>query len=260
MNKFSLISAIVIATVSGTVSAYATVPEKDSKARIPFPAETFMDGQLKIWCVNHGSLAMDWKGYGILIDPVTEYKGQAFDYGCFGKNELILVTHGHSDHLCPGAIEEQTAKNSVRVILNRSSQEKLGYGEVMDNGDTMSVAIGQDVLRITAVPAYNTTESHLKFHPKGDGNGYILDFNGFRVYVAGDTEDIEEMRDFGHIDVAFLPVNQPFTMTPAQCIEAAGSIKPSVLIPYHTGDTGLTPITDALQSSSITVRTHEELR
>lgn len=257
MDKFFLNSAMVIA-MAASVASYAASPEKD--AQVPYPAETFMDGQLKIWCVSHGSLAIDWKGYGILIDPVSEYKGQIFDYGCFGKNELILVTHAHSDHLSQSAIKEQTAKNSVRVVLNRSSQEKLGYGEVMGNGDTMSITLGADVLKIEAVPAYNTTEGHLKFHPKGDGNGYILDFNGFRVYVAGDTEVLGEMKDFGHIDVAFLPVNQPFTMTPAQCIEAAKTLKPAVLIPYHTGDTDLAPITAALQGTSVTVRTHEELR
>lgn len=258
MNKFFLISAMVTAMAAGVASSYAAAPEKD--AQVPYPSETFMDGQLKIRCVNHGSLAIDWKGYGILIDPVSEYMGQTFDYGCFGQNDLILVTHGHSDHLSQSAIEEQAAKNSVRVILNRSSQEKLGYGEVMGNGESVSITLGSDVLRIEAVAAYNTTEGHQKFHPKGDGNGYILDFNGFRVYVAGDTEDIDEMKDFGHIDVAFLPVNQPFTMTPAQCIKAANTLKPAVLIPYHTGDTDLTPITAALQGTSITVRTHEELR
>ena len=112
------------------------------------------------------------------------------------------------------------------------------------------------------VPAYNITEDHLQFHPKGNGNGYILDFDGLRIYVSGDTEDIDEMSTFGPVDVAFLSTNQPYTMTTTQCIEAAMTIHPKVLVPYHLSDTDVQEIKTVLDSndSGIEVLFFEELR
>ena len=109
-----------------------------------------------------------------------------------------------------------------------------------------------------AVPAYNTSEGREMFHPKGNGNGYIFDFDGFRVYVAGDTEPIEEMSGLGTVDLAFLPVNQPFTMTVSQCVQAAELIRPKVLVPYHYSDTELSGLAETLDG--IDVKIYESLR
>lgn len=99
-----------------------------------------------------------------------------------------------------------------------------------------------------AVPAYNTTPGRDKFHPKGRDNGYILTVGGTRIYIAGDTEDIPEMKQIKNIDIAFLPVNQPYTMTPEQAIQSAKTIQPHILYPYHYGDTNINEVKDGLKN------------
>mgnify|MGYP000205328422 CR=1 FL=1 len=108
-----------------------------------------------------------------------------------------------------------------------------------------------------AVPAYNTTPGRDKYHPRHRDNGYILTFDGLRVYIAGDTEDIPEMKDLKDIDIAFLPVNQPYTMTVPQAAKAAKMFSPKILYPYHYGDTKIGELKDALKGSGIDVRIRE---
>ena len=127
----------------------------------------------------------------------------------------------------------------------------LGYGNVMANGDHKEVAPD---ITVYAVPAYNTTDGHLQFHPKGRDNGFIFNIDGLRIYVAGDTEDIPEMADIHDIDIAFMPCNQPYTMTPDQLVKAARMVKPKVLFPYHYGQTDVSGIPTALQAYGIDVR------
>jgi L-ascorbate metabolism protein UlaG (beta-lactamase superfamily) len=121
----------------------------------------------------------------------------------------------------------------------------------MSNGDKAEVC---DDITVEAVPAYNTTPGREKFHPKGRDNGYILTIEDLRIYVAGDTEDIPEMAELKDIDIAFLPCNQPYTMTPEQLVKAAKVIKPKVLFPYHYNDTPIRKVTMFLAGSGIDVR------
>ncbi len=107
---------------------------------------------------------------------------------------------------------------------------------------------------VEAVPAYNTTEGRQQFHPKGRDNGYILTIDGLRIYFAGDTEDIPEMAEIKDIDIAFLPCNQPYTMTTEQLVKAAKTIKPKVLFPYHYGQTDVSMIQAQLINERIDVR------
>ena len=131
----------------------------------------------------------------------------------------------------------------------------FGSGEVMKNGDKIQIA---NDFTIEAVPAYNITEGRTQFHPKGRDNGFILTIDGLRIYIAGDTEDIPEMADIKNIDVAFLPCNQPYTMTTTQLVNAAKRIKPRVLFPYHFGKTDLSGIPAALKDTGIEVRIKSE--
>ena len=191
---------------------------------------------LTITFVRHGSLAMSYDGKQIQVDPVSDYA----DYNVFPKADLILVTHAHGDHLDLKAIEALRKEGTV-VVANPASAEKIERpaAQVMRNGDKKT----WEGIQIEAVPAYNTTEGRDKFHPKHRDNGYVLDFDGLRVYVAGDTEDIPELAALKAIDVAFLPVNQPYTMTPEQAAKAARLIRPKVFYPYHYGET---PVADTL--------------
>ena len=127
----------------------------------------------------------------------------------------------------------------------------LGYGSVMNNGDTLRLSAD---ITLVAVPAYNTTEANKKFHPKGRDNGYVLTIDGLRIYIAGDTEDIPEMASIKDIDIAFLPCNQPYTMTPEQLVSAARVVKPKVLFPYHYGQTDVSVIPGMLKDDGIDVR------
>lgn len=220
--------------------------------------ETFKakGGKVEITCINHGSLAISYKDYLIQIDPVKNYGGKEIAYEAFPKADLILVTHEHGDHYNAETIAA-LSKEDTRVIVNGTVRGLLGYGDVMANGDKTEAGQG---IKIEATPAYNTTEGRLQFHPKGNGNGYLLTIGGLRVFVSGDSEDIEEYAGLKDIDVAFLSTNQPYTMTPEQCIHAAQVIKPKVLIPYHLSNTDMQVIKDGLEGSGIEVRLHESLR
>ena len=115
----------------------------------------------------------------------------------------------------------------------------------MKNGDILQIT---PEIKLEAVPAYNTTPGRDKFHPKGRDNGYILTVGGTRIYIAGDTEDIPEMKQIKNIDIAFLPVNQPYTMIPEQAIQSAKIIQPHILYPYHYGDTDINKVKDGLKN------------
>ncbi|MBQ5997816.1 MAG: MBL fold metallo-hydrolase [Bacteroidales bacterium] len=211
---------------------------------------------VQIACINHGSVAILYKGISIQIDPVAQLGGKQIDYGTFGKADYIFVTHEHADHLSKETIQT-LSKETTRLYLNETSRNQIGMGEVLRNGDEGTLTAD---IKFKAVPAYNVTPAALRFHPKGNGNGYVFTIDGLCIYVAGDTEFIEEMKAMPAIDVAFLPANQPYTMTVQQCIDAAKAIRPKVLVPYHLSDTKMEEIKAGLEGSGIDVRLHESLR
>jgi L-ascorbate metabolism protein UlaG (beta-lactamase superfamily) len=198
------------------------------------------DGELKITFLGHGTLMLDWNGWIIHVDPVS----QQADYRSLPKADLILITHEHSDHLDTKAVSQITKSGTV-VVANAASSGRLKGAKVLGNGERTKV----HGLQIEAVPAYNTTAGRTQFHPKGRDNGYVLEFPDLRLYIAGDTENIQEMSALSNIDVAFLPMNQPYTMTPEQAAAAARSFRPKVLYPYHYGDTDPQKLVAALKDS-----------
>ena len=214
-----------------------------AQAQTNYPEKilTTKDGkEIKITLFKHASLAIEYDGLEIYIDPVTKVGDTQIDYSNMPKADYILITHEHWDHLDPTAISE-LSKPSTKIILNATSEKQLGKGEIIANNQTEDL---KDGIVLESVPAYNTTPGREKFHPKGNGNGYIINFDGTKIYVAGDTEDIPEMANLKDITLAFLPVNQPYTMTVDQAEKAALTIKPKILIPYHYSDT---PINDLKQ-------------
>lgn len=199
--------------------------------------------------IKHGSIAIDIDGYLVYIDPVTIYGN---DFAKLPKADAIMVTHEHHDHFDTKAIAELTS-DTTRLIGSRRINELYGSGEVMLPGQTIEIP-GEDIA-VVATPAYNISPDHLQFHPKErQDDGFVFDIDGLRIYVAGDTENIPEMSDLKDIDIAFLPVNQPFTMTPQQAIEAVEVIKPKVFYPYHYGETDLSPIVEKFNGSNVDVR------
>jgi L-ascorbate metabolism protein UlaG (beta-lactamase superfamily) len=177
----------------------------------------------------------------IHVDPVS----READYSKMPKADLILITHEHGDHLDPQAIElVRTEKTSI--VLTEVCGSKISGGVVMKNGEVRNV----QGLKIEAVPAYNLLHMRspgVPFHPKGVGNGYVITFGKKRVYVAGDTENVPEMKKLKNIDVAFLPMNLPYTMTPEMVADAAKAFKPAILYPYHYGETDTSQLIELLQ-------------
>jgi L-ascorbate metabolism protein UlaG (beta-lactamase superfamily)/rhodanese-related sulfurtransferase len=198
----------------------------------------------------HSSIRIEYDGREIEIDPCSNLRGHTVDYTAIPKADIILVTHEHFDHYDTVALRQLTSEKT-QLVMNKRCVEIYGDGSAMANGDKLQLA---DDITLEAVPAYNTTGGHLQFHPKGRDNGFVLDIDGLRIYIAGDTEDNPEMAALKDIDVAFLPVNQPYTMTPEQCIAAAKVIAPKVLIPYHSGRTDLSGIPAALPGIDVRVR------
>ncbi len=198
-------------------------------------------GDLVITFIGHGSLMLTFDGKVVYVDPYSKLA----DYGKLPKADIILITHEHRDHLDPAAIEKIRTERT-QIVLTEIGAKQLGAGTVMKNGDVRTV----DGLTVEAVPAYNIVhkrESGEPFHPKGNGNGYVITFGDKRVYVAGDTENVPEMKSLKNIDVAFLPMNLPYTMTPEMVSDAAKSFKPKILYPYHTGETDVTKLTALLK-------------
>ena len=205
---------------------------------------------VKFHALVHASIRIEFDGREIEIDPVTKLGNKTIDYTAMPKADYLFVTHEHGDHFDKEAIKLLTADNTL-LITNKRCADMLGYGKMMQNGDKLQLA---ENIIIEAVPAYNISEGRTQFHPKGRDNGYILTIDGLRIYIAGDTEDIPEMKDIKDIDIAFLPCNQPYTMTPDQLINAAKIIKPKVVFPYHYGQTDFSGIPALLENDGVEVR------
>ncbi len=218
-----------------------------------FPATDFPtpDGPpVTVTCLKHATLHIRYADLEIHVDPVSTGIPPATDYSAYPKADLVLVTHEHFDHFDRAAIDALTKDGTV-LIANPAVHAMLGSGTALANGDRLQL---RPDVAIEAVPACNTTPERLKFHPRGRDNGYVLTLGGFRLYVAGDTEDIPEMADLRDIDLAFLPCNLPYTMTPEQTAAAALSFRPKVLVPYHYGATPVRRVADLLAGSGIDVR------
>ncbi len=193
-------------------------------------------GDLKITFVGHGSLFFIFDGKVIHIDPSS----READYSKLPKADLIFITHEHSDHLDTAALSHIQTDTST-LIYTETCASRVSGGTIMRNRDINTF----DGIEVEAVPAYNIIKS---YHPKGIGNGYIFTFGDKRVYVAGDTENTPEMKALKDIDVAFLPMNLPYTMTPEMVADAALSFNPKILYPYHYGSTNTSELIDIFDS------------
>ncbi len=204
---------------------------------------------VKFHALMHSCIRIEFDGKEIEIDPVARLRDRTVDYTQMPKADYIFVTHEHGDHYDAATIK-LLSKEGTQLVMNKRCAEMYGSGQVMENGQSLML----NDFKVEAVPAYNTTEGHLQFHPKGRDNGYILTLDGLRIYIAGDTEDIPEMSSIKDIDIAFLPCNQPYTMTPEQLVRAAKTIKPKVLFPYHYGQTDVSGIPSQLKNEGVEVR------
>lgn len=222
----------------------------------PFPGAAQQDfvkdtiktsaGNLEITFIGHGTLMFAFDGKIIHVDPF----GRLADYSKLPKADMILVTHNHRDHLDPKVLALLRNEKTI-IVLPEKSAEGVKGGTIMRNGDVIEL----EGLKIEAVPAYNLVHMRSKgmpFHPKGAGNGYVITFGDMRIYVAGDTENTPEMKNLKDIDIAFLPMNLPYTMTPEMVADAAKAFKPRILYPYHYGETDPSKLVNLLKRTNST--------
>lgn len=204
------------------------------------------EGDLTVHPVSHASLVLAWGGHVIYVDPV----GGAAPYADLPKPTGILVTHGHPDHFDAPTLEALTA-DGAKLIVNEDV-----FGQLPDSLKGMATALANNTsgelsgLGVDAVPAYNTTPDRAQYHPKGVGNGYLLTLANTRVYIAGDTEDTPEMRALTDIDVAFLPMNLPYTMDINQAADAVKTFLPRIVYPYHYGDSDVEAFAELVGTSA----------
>lgn len=199
----------------------------------------------------HASIGIAWDDVQIYVDPVgIRYN---VDFSTEQKADLILLTHQHSDHLDPSAIDSISTPSTI-IIGNQKCKDFINCQLI-----TPYQTFFKENIRIDTVPAYNVTPEHLKYHPKDNGGlGYLITLGGTRIYIAGDTEDNKDILSLRDIDIAFLPINQPYTMTVPQVANVVKTIRPKILYPYHCG-TSNGQITD-VSSLEISLKDYTEVR
>jgi len=205
------------------------------------------DGDIRVTAITHGSFQLEYGGKVIHVAPTS-----AGDYSAAKQADLVLVTDIHQDHLDPAAIA-RVRKAGAPVVAPAAAAEKIEGPTVIANGETKTVA----GLLLEAVPMYNLQRGPSAgqlFHPKGRGNGYVLTLGARRVYVAGDTECTDEMRALKNIDLAFVPMNLPYTMPTGEAAECVKAFKPKVVFPYHYRGQNPEEFKSALQGEPIEVR------
>lgn len=188
-----------------------------------------VEGDVIIHPVGHASLAIGFGAHVIYVDPAKE------DFSGLPAPTGILITHAHGDHFdIPNLLK--IAGDTAAIITN---EEVAGLMPAALKERTLPVKNGGsgelDGIFISAVPAYNTTENRKQYHPEGRDNGYVLTLGDKKIYIAGDTEDTPEMRALTGIEVAFLPMNVPYTMSIEQAADAVKAFKPAIVYPYHYG-------------------------
>ena len=193
---------------------------------------------IQITPINHATMALQCDGTVIYVDPV----GGADKFKDQPKPDLILVTDIHGDHLNVETLEG-VITNDTKLIVPEAVNSQLSdilknQSQVMANGQAISLTIKENPIKIEAIPMYNLRPEALQFHTKGRGNGYVMTMCGQRVYISGDTEDIPEMRVLKNIDIAFVCMNLPYTMTVESAASAVLEFKPKKVYPYHYRGTG----------------------
>lgn len=189
-------------------------------------------GDLIVHPIEHATLVMQWGGQTIYVDPV----GGAAAFAGLPSPDLVLITHAHFDHFDLATLQALVPPESrARIIVPKEVADKIPQGPlaskttILPNG--AKIEIGE--ISIVAVPMYNAAPQRRQFHPKGGGNGYLVHVGGRTVYIAGDTDDTPEMRKLKDIDVAFLPMNEPYTMSVAEAADAIRAFRPKIVYPYH---------------------------
>ncbi len=220
-------AAAIFAVLAACAGPAMSAPADDTVATA--------NGPLDIHAIHHASLTLTWNGLHVLVDPAPVASGgdPTVPYRALPKPDVIFITHIHPDHfnvpILEAVVGPKTEIVSPQSVYEAMPADLKARTKVMKNGDTALV----DTIPVEAMPMFNTTPDRMKFHPEGVGNGYILTFGGKRVYIAGDTEESPELAHLSHIDVAFVPMNLPYTETVEAAAKWVRDFKPKIVYPYH---------------------------
>lgn len=191
-----------------------------------FPSNS---GSVEIFPIEHASFVMTSPAGTVYVDPV----GDPASYADYPAADLVLITHEHGDHYNLDTLNALVGDTTVLIanpaVFAMLPAEMQAKTTEMANGATATLGD----MTIDAIPAYNTTEERLNFHPQGRDNGYVVAVDGLRVYISGDTEDIPEMRALEDIDIAFVCMNLPYTMGAEAAASAVNEFMPANVYPYH---------------------------
>ena len=236
------LTAFVAAVLSASFAG-AQQPKSDEIGRrtdiVPTNA-----GNLQVTPIYHATVELEWKGETIYVDPTS-----TGNYAGLPKADLILITDIHGDHMDPKELE-QLKKEGTIVIAPEAVAKTVTEAEVLANGQSKRINLGGASIEVQAVPMYNLTRGPKPgtlYHPKGRGDGYILTIGGKRIYFSGDTECTPEMKALKNIDVAFLCMNLPYTMTPMEAAECVKVFRPKIVYPYHYRGQNPQEFADALK-------------
>jgi len=228
-------ASLPLASVAATQFAWA------QEAALDGDTISTSGGDVTIHPIEHASLLLGYGDQVIYVDPV----GGATLYEGLPAPTAILITHGHGDHFDVPTLE--AIAGSAPILTSQEVFDKLPEA-LKANATAIANGGSADLngLPIEATTAHNTTEDRMQYHPVGVGNGYLFTFGDKVIYVAGDTEPTPEMLKLTGIEVAFLPMNLPYTMTPEQAAEAINTFKPKIVYPYHYGESDLSVLEGAV--------------
>ena len=206
-----------------------------ARAQPMFPKDTIEtdNGPLIITFVGHASLILEWKGETIHIDPSS----REANYYKLPKATMIFITHHHGDHCDPASLKA-ISQEKTKTFMSSQAHEKWNQGMVLRPGQSVTVK----GIAIETLPAYNIEhkrDDDTPYHVFGEGNSYVITLGEKRIFIGGDTENTPEMKALRNIDIAFLPMNLPYTMTPEMVADAAKGFKPKILYVYHYGKSDL---------------------
>jgi L-ascorbate metabolism protein UlaG (beta-lactamase superfamily) len=225
--------------LAAAISLYAAVPPDTIQGA---------GGAITIQPIIHAAAQIRFGNQVITVDPTA----MGGDYNTLPKADIVLVTDIHGDHLDPATITKASKPNAT-VLAPSAAAPQIKGATVIANGEMKTV----NGISVEAVPMYNLQRGPSAgqlFHTKGRGNGYIVTAGGKRLYFAGDTECIPEMKALKNIDVAFIPMNLPYTMPPSEAADCVKAFKPKIVYPYHYMGSDLKQFEDALKGSGVEVR------
>jgi L-ascorbate metabolism protein UlaG (beta-lactamase superfamily) len=243
-----MVLRLTLLLMSAAMVAAPPQAQVPSTTRIPASG-----GEIVITALGHASVQLEQAGKVIIVDPVAN---QA-DLSQAKPADLILVTDIHADHLDPAAIAK-LRKSRAPVVIPSEAMPKVPDGIVMRNREMLAGDLAPAGIPVIAVPAYNIQRGPAPdqlYHPKERGQGYLLTIGGKQLYVAGDTECVPAMAQWvRNVDVAFIPMNLPYTMPPSEAAECVKGFKPKIAIPYHFMGQKPEEFAEALKGESIEVR------